>query len=87
MAPSKTKRHNTRSVTGAVGNKLTVNLKNNLAKSKTSKTSTGKQASKKVDKGITKSAPAPVASTAQSKGARVLQADLLQMPGFLSALE
>ena len=87
MVPSKAKRHNTRSVTGAVGNKLTVNLKNNLAKNKTKKAVTRKQASKKVGKSVTKSAPAPVATPAWSKGARALQADLLQTPGFLSALE
>ena len=87
MAPTKAKRHNTHNVTGAVGNKLTVNLKNNLAKSKTSKTSNAKQHGKKVGKSVTKSAPAPVASTAQSNGARALQVDLPQMPGFLSALE
>ena len=87
MAPSKTKRHNTYSVTGATGNKLTVNLKNNLAKGKTSKTSLGKQANKKVGKSVTKSAPAPVATPAQSRRARALQADLPQVPGFMSALE
>ena len=87
MAPSKAKRHNTHSVTGAAGNKLTVNLKNNLAKNKTKKAVTGKQASKKVGKSVTKSAPAPVATPAWSKGARALQADLPQTPGFLSALE
>ena len=52
MAPSKPKKHNTRSVTGATGHKLTVNLKNNLAKSKTSKTVTVRQQSKKVGKNL-----------------------------------
>ena len=66
-----------------MGNKLTVNLKNN----KTSKTVTAKQGSKKVGKSITKLAPAPVATSARSKGARALQADLLQMPDLLPALE
>ena len=87
MAPSKAKKHNTHSVTGAVANKLTVNLKNNLAKHKTGKTVTGKQGNKKVGKSVTKSAPAPMATPAWNKGARALQADLPQMPGFLSALE
>ena len=87
MVPSKAKKHNTHSVTGAAGNKLTVNLKKNLAKHKTSKTVTGKQGNKKVGKSVMKSAPVPMATPAQSKGARALQADLLQTPGFLSALE
>ena len=47
----------------------------------------GKQASKKVGKSVTKSAPAPMATPAWSRGARVLQADLPQVPGFMSALE
>ena len=81
------KKHKTHSVTGAAGNKLTVNLKKNLAKNKTSKTVTAKQGSKKVVKSVTKSAPAPVATSAQSKGARALQADLPQMPDLLSSLE
>ena len=63
MAPSKAKRHNTHSVIGAAGNKLTVNLKNNLAKNKTKKAVTGKQASKKVGKSVTKSAPYPHGNT------------------------
>ena len=87
MAPSKAKKHNTHSITGAAGNKLTVNLKNNLAKHKISKTVPSKQGNKKVGKSVTKSVPAPVATPVQSKGARALQADLPQMPGFLSALE
>ena len=85
MAPNKAKKHNTRSVTGATGHKLMVNLKNNLAKGKTNKTVTPRQQSKKVGK--TKSAPALKATPARSKGARALQADLPQMPGFLLALE
>ena len=47
MAPNKAKKHNTHSVTGATGHKLTVNLKNNLAKGKTNKTVTPRQQSKK----------------------------------------
>ena len=85
MAPKKAKQHNTHSVTGAIGNKLTVNLKNNLAKGKTTKTVTPRQYNKKVGKN--KSAPAPEATPARSKGARALQAELPQTPGFLSALE
>ena len=50
MAPAKAKRHDTHSVTGAAGAKLTVNLKNNLVKTKTTKVVTNKQTNNKVSK-------------------------------------
>ena len=84
MAPAKAKKHNTCYVTGAAGTKLTVNLKNNLAKTKATKTTVVKQANKKVSKSVKKSAPTPMVTTAQSGGGRALQADLLQAPGFMS---
>ena len=90
MAPVKAKRHNTRSVTGAVGAKLTVNLKNNLVKTKTTKGVTNKQTNNKVSKvskSVKKTAPTPTVTAAQNGGDRALQAGLLQAPGFMSALE
>ena len=68
MAPAKAKKHNTCSVTGPAGAKLTVNLKNNLVKSKTTKTMVVKQANKKGSKSVKKSAPTPVVTPAWIRG-------------------
>ena len=73
-------------MTGAAGAKLTVNLKNNLVKSKTTKTTVVKQANKKGSKSVKKSAPTSVVLPALSGEGRALQADLPQAPGFMSAL-
>ena len=59
MAPAKAKKHNTHSVTGAAGAKLTVNLKNNLVKTKATKGTVTKQSNKKVSKSVKKSQPLP----------------------------
>ena len=87
MAPAKAKKHNTCSATGSAGAKLTVNLKNNLVKTNTTKGTVAKQSNNKVTKSVKKSAPSPMVTPAWSGGGRALQADLLLAPGFMSILE